>query len=87
MACYGVMEQKRFYVMRSACTRVLLLGPPGGEAVPVARRAGAGLPPATTIERTDTGVLCVRTRLVPPPRRLVAASATVRNLVIRQRNG
>ena len=79
------MEQQRPRIIRSACIGVRVTGSLDGDvaqATQVTRTLGAFVLPGS-IERTDTGLLCVRRRLVAPRRRLLGASEAMGSVVTR----
>lgn len=78
----SLMEQQRPRIIRAACTHIRLVGSLGGDTSQVTQTFGGFLPPGS-VERSDTGLLCVRRRLVAPPRRLLGVSETMRRLVTR----
>lgn len=76
------MEQQRPRIIRSACIGIRVMGSLSGDVAQVTSTFGAFVLPSS-IERTDTGLLCVRRRLVAPGRRLLGASEAMGSVVTR----
>jgi hypothetical protein len=72
---------ERLMIVRSISDVMLMAGSQRAESAAMKQMLGASAPRGS-IERTNAGLWCVRTRLVVPPR-LAAASQITRDVVTR----